>query len=430
MTHNTTIPVRTMRWRVYACVLAFGFLGYVQRTGVATAAEHMMPELGMTQVQFGWLLDAFLISYAFMQLPGALLGQHLGARLALAWVGTISVIAALASAVVPAGHATIAVLALVFGARILLGVAQAALFPVASGFVEAWFPVRDWSLANGLQVTALWLGAACTPPLIATLMTAWGWRVALLAVSVPAAIVVAVWLRMARDRPQQHPSVGPEELAELAGNPPPVDSHVGVRDVLALLRNRNIALLTASYFLTNYVFYLVSFWCFLYLVQERHFTVLDGGWMASLPFLSAAIAAGVGGRMADRLCLRYGLRIGMRIVPLAALPASALFLVLTGAVPGAGLAVACLCLAFACTELAEGPFWAGTMRAAPTEVMAATALLNTGGNLGGVVATPMIAWLSSQHAWPAIFALGAVLSLAATGLWALVDLERQACSTS
>jgi ACS family glucarate transporter-like MFS transporter len=333
--------------------------------------------------------------------------------------------AAVASASIPSGHATVAILSIVFGARILLGVAQAALFPVASGFIETWFPVRDWNLANGVQVTALWLGAACTPPLVAALMTYWGWRAALLAVSVPAAILVVIWMRMARDRPQEHPSVSAEELAELAGNPPPVDSRIGIAEVLALLRNRNVALLTISYFLTNYVFYLVSFWCFIYLVQERHFTVLDGGLVASLPFLSAAIAAGVGGRLADRLCLRFGLRKGMRIVPLAALPASALFLVLTGAVPGAGLAVACLCLAFACTELVEGPFWGGTMRAAPTEVMAATALLNTGGNLGGVVATPMIAWLSGQHAWSAIFALGAVLSMMAAGLWAFVDLERK-----
>jgi hypothetical protein len=37
------------------------------------------------------------------------------------------------------------------------------------------------------------------------------------------------------------------------------------------------------------------------------------------------------------------------------------------------------------------------MRLAPSDSMAATAVLNTGGNLGGVVATPAIAALSANH---------------------------------
>jgi hypothetical protein len=39
----------------------------------------------------------------------------------------------------------------------------------------------------------------------------------------------------------------------------------------------------------------------------------------------------------------------------------------------------------------EGTYWSTAMRAAPADAMTATALLNTGGNLGGVVATPAIA---------------------------------------
>jgi MFS family permease len=173
----------------------------------------------------------------------------------------------------------------------------------------------------------------------------------------------------------------------------------------------------------NYVFYLVTFWCFLYLVQERHFAVLEGGGLASLPFVCAALAAAAGGRLCDGLSTRYGVRWGMRIVPLVALPASAAFLILTGLVTSAYLAVATLCLAFACSELTEGTYWAATMRAAPRQVMPATALLNMGGNLGGVAATPTIAALSEAHRWTSIFALGAVLAVLAALIVALVDVE-------
>ena len=63
------------------------------------------------------------------------------------------------------------------------------------------------------------------------------------------------------------------------------------------------------------------------------------------------------------------------------------------------------------------------MRRAPNDTMAATAFLNTGGNLGGVVATPIIAALSSSYSWTAVFATGAVLSLVAAGLWLVIDVN-------
>lgn len=78
--------VPRVRWLVLALLFAFAFTGYVQRTGVAIAAERMMQELGLTQVQVGWLFTAFLFTYSVFQLPGALVGQWAGARRApLAW---------------------------------------------------------------------------------------------------------------------------------------------------------------------------------------------------------------------------------------------------------------------------------------------------------------------------------------------------------
>ena len=61
------------------------------------------------------------------------------------------------------------------------------------------------------------------------------------------------------------------------------------------------------------------------------------------------------------------------------------------------------------------------MRRAPDDTMTATAVLNTGGNLGGVVATPIIAFVSSSYSWTVVFATGAVCALVAAGLWLTVS---------
>jgi MFS family permease len=153
-------------------------------------------------------------------------------------------------------------------------------------------------------------------------------------------------------------------------------------------------------------------------------TALESGWLASLPFLVAGTASAAGGGLADRLRARFGDRIGMRLLPLVGLPSAAVFLYLTVRAESPYWAVASLCLGFACVEVTEGSFWGATMRLAPTDTMAATAVLNTGGNLGGVVATPIIAALSAEHGWTAVFATGAATALVAAALWLTIDAGR------
>ena len=380
-----------VRSGILALIFAFAFTGYVQRNSISIAAERMMPELGLTQVRVGWLLTAFLFAYAVFQIPGALVGQRAGGRRMLALIG-------LATAIASLGTAFGKIFAVLLAARALLGVAQGGLFPVGAGMIRAWYPVNRWASAQALVVTGLWSGAAVTPALVAWLMQTYDWRLALVITSVPTILLVIVWYWYARDRPEDPTSHTPH----------PTQSG-SLRRVLG---DRQILLITASYFVMNYVFYLVTFWSFLYLVQARGMTVIQSGLLAVLPFVAAGIAAGTGGWLADRF--------GLRIVPLIALPLAALFMYLTVTAASPYYAVASLCLGFGSLELTEGSYWGATMRRAPGDTMTATAVLNTGGNLGGVVATPIIAAVSSSYNWTVVFATGAVCALVAAGLWSLV----------
>ena len=121
-----------------------------------------------------------------------------------------------------------------------------------------------------------------------------------------------------------------------------------------VLGDPQVLLLTLSYLVMNFVFYLVTFWSFLYLVQERKLSVLESGWLAALPFVVAGIASATGGRIADRLRQRFGDRTGPRILPLVTLPLAAVFLYLTVSVASPYWAIAALCLGFACVEVERG----------------------------------------------------------------------------
>lgn len=413
------------RVRTLIFVLIFGFActGYLQRQGIGIAAERMMPELGLSQVQVGWLITAFLFAYAVFQVPGALFGQRFGARLAIALIGLVTVVASVATAAAPLIATTALMFTTLLLARSLLGVAQGGLFPVASGTIRHWYPVATWSSMVGLMVTGLWTGAAIASPLVAGLMQAYGWQAALLITSVPSLLLVVLWFACVRDFPERHPWVRPAELAELAANPPyDAAAPLTARRIGRVLGDPQILLLTLSYLVMNYVFYLVTFWSFLYLVQDRRLSVLESGWLAALPFVVAGAAAATGGRIADGLRQRLGDRHGPRVLPLVTLPLAALFLYLTVALANPYWAIAALCLGFACVELNEGNYWGVAMRLAPNDSMASTAVLNTGGNLGGVIGTPVIAALSAaQGGWGAVFTTGIATSVVAALLWLTID---------
>jgi ACS family glucarate transporter-like MFS transporter len=418
-----------VRWKIFLFLFGFGFIAYVQQRSLTVASYRMMPDLGLTQMQIGWLEEALLIGYTAMQFPGGVIGQRLGARLMFVVIGLIAFAACLVTPLAPLVLQGSALLAVLLAAQLMAGAAQGPIFPVSTGVFQTWFTPDKWPLVQGLQSMGLGLGASFTPPLIAWLMTAFDWRRALAWTTLPALLLIAWWAWYGRNSPAEHPSVSAEELAELGPEPPAsVDSAISWSRIWALMKNRDVLVLTASYLCMNYVYYLLANWCFLYLIQERHFTVLQSGVLAGTPPLAAAIGAGVGGWLASVLGKRYGIRRGLRILPLISLPAAGVLQFVAVDAANAYLAVAALALCFACVELNEGPYWAAIMHVGRADAMAASGLLNTGGNAGGLVATPIVAYLSGHHAWTPAFLIGTGFALASAAGWLLVDPTRRAAA--
>lgn len=414
-----------IRWRIFSFLFAFGLIAYVQQKSLTIAAERIMPDLALSQLQIGWLEQAFVIGYTVFQLPGGLLGQRLGARAALTIFGIVAFGAVIATPAAPeflgGTHLFVALLLI----QLVLGLSQGGLFPVSAGVFAAWFPFRQWPLVEGLATMALSLGAALTPPLIASLMASVGWQQALGWSGVPALFVIALWAWYARNTPREHTAVSKAELAGLGEvAAAAVDDRIGIRRLLALLGDRTTLLLTLSYVAMNYSFYLLSNWCFLYLVQERHFSVLESGWLAIAPPLAAALGAGIGGALTARLCKRFGVKWGFRLVPIVALPAAALLLVIAVSAANPYAAVVALAICFACVELTEGAFWGTTMTIGRGDAMAVGGIVNTGGNLGGIIGIPIVAYLSGRHSWVTAFMIGSLSAVGSAVLWFGIDASK------
>jgi ACS family glucarate transporter-like MFS transporter len=417
-----------VRWVILALLFVASFVAYVLRTNMSIAGENIMADLGLSKIQLGMVFSAFAWGYAIFQFPGGVFGDIVGSRRALSFIAVLWGILTLATGLVPgtALASTTFILTTLIGLRFLVGVVQAPLFPVAcGGTIERWFPVSGWAFPNGLTSTGLTLGAAATAPLIAWLMETLGWRESFILTAPLAFLIAGVWWWYARDNPADHPRVSQHELDLINADRPPPEQAVEDRTAWKrVIKNRDILLLTASYFCMNYVFYIFFNWFFIYLVDVREFGILEGGFYAAAPWIVGAVAASVGGLWCDRLCKRVGPRWGYRIPGVVGLSLVAGLLFLGATAENPYLAVVLLSLSFGCTQLTEGAYWAATISVAGKHASAAAGVLNTGGNVVGGIGALLVPITAEAFGWVPALATGSVFAIVGAGLWLLVRADK------
>ena len=394
------------------------FVAYVLRLSVSVAGPAMAVELGLSQVQLGTVLAAFAWGYALFQIPGGVFGDIVGPRRALALVMAAWGVVNLCTGLLPraAGVAPGTILAALIALRFMMGVVQAPLFPVmAGGAIANWFPSDGRALPNGLSSTGLTLGAASAGPLIAWLAEVFGWRLAFV-MTAPAAVATAwLWWWYARDRPAEHPAVGPAEAQWIArGQAAPV---AGAGGWTVVLRNRHVWLLAISYFCMNYVFYIFFNWFVVYLVDVRGFGIVASGFLAAVPWLVGAACATIGGLWCDRLAGRIGLRWGCRVPCLVGLVLAAVLLLVGARAGNPYVAVGLLALCFGCTQLTEGAYWSATAAVAGPRAASASGVLNTGGNLVGGVGALLVPVVARSFGWVVALGTGSAFALVGAALW-------------
>ena len=390
-------------WLVGLLSLTAG-ASYLSRVNLSIAAVLVMKEFNLTQALMGRAFSAFLLGYALFQVPSGMLADRRGARRVLA-VATLSwvVVTALLASIGwgPLALSADAAFAVMLAFRFLLGVCEAPTFPAAGQAVSRWLPAARQGRANGLVIAAIGAGSAIAPPLVSFVMVRWGWRVALLVSALPALTAGVSWLAL-----REHHA--PAAIA------PPGDPNA----VRGRLATRSFALLTASYTLQGYVGYIFVFWFYLYLVQVRHFDVLQGAWVSMLPWLLSIVSIPLGGIISDRLVeSRLGLTWGRRIVPMVGYTGSGLFLALGAHTANGSVAAVSLAISTALVLCVEGPTWATMMEVAGARSGTGGGVLNMGSNAGGLVSPVLTPVLASAMGWENALHVGAAVAIVAGLLW-------------
>lgn len=397
-------------WRVVSLLCAVTCVGYLVRADVAVAQERMVPALGLTMTAMGAITAwGFQLAYTVFQVPAGLVGERVGARTALMLALFGCSVASFATGMMPESPA--AAIPTLWITRVLLGISQAAIFPVAAMAVMAYVPANRRVRATSFYISTSVLGAALAPLLMAPTMEWFGWRAVFVLSGVIGAATAVVWRALM-----------PPPAVDTATTATP-DAGSTQRELRRLLANPHLRRLSLAYLLHSAVWFVFLFWFFRYLVDGRGFTVLASGVWASVPSIAGFVGAPLVGVAADRLGVRLGAGRARRLVAMSCLLAAAGFVAVGAALPGAVLAIAALSLASACLNGAEAPFFMTATAIGAGNPGTAAGLLNLMGNLGGVLSIWLVPHMAAAWGWVGTLAFWSAACVIAALLWLTVRVE-------
>ena len=291
------------RHRIAVRLLPFLFIlyiiNYIDRTNLAYAAIGMSRDLGFGDRVFGLGAGIFFVSYVGLQVTGPLLVERWSARrmisvAMIAW-GSLTILTALV-------HTPMQL----YGARFLLGAAEAGFFPGVVVYLSHWFIEEDRAKAMSNFMAAIPLSSALGSPLAGWILAKnWlgvgGWRWLFVLEGLPAMVLGGLAFFLLTDWPQEAHWLRPEERRwiqhRLHRDPPAPSEAVGF---FRTLSSPAVFLLSLVPFFSYFMTYSFTFWFPTILKRESGSSDMRVGLIGAIPFLGYFLAMQVIGWHSDR----------------------------------------------------------------------------------------------------------------------------------
>ena len=274
-----------VRWTICAMLFFATSINYMDRQVIALLKPTLAHTIGLTEINYGYIVDAFQLAYALGLLIAGRLVDKIGTRIGYIVVMGIWSLSAM-------GHA-LASSAFEFGiARFFLGVGESGNFPAAIKTVAEWFPQGERSLATGIFNSGANVGAILAPLLVPWVTIHFGWRAAFLTTGVFSMIWIVWWFKNYR-KPTDHPTLTGAELrhiykeaAQQMGPNVPWVRLLGYRQTWAFALGK---------FLTDPVWWFYLFWLPSYFSSKFHLNLSHLGLPLIIVYNMSAIGSIGGG---------------------------------------------------------------------------------------------------------------------------------------
>jgi ACS family D-galactonate transporter-like MFS transporter len=408
-----------LRWTMIFMGCAANAINYIDRANLAVAAPGIRTEFGISPAVMGVILGAFFWTYAAMQLPFGWFIDKVGARIALAvavmWWSVSTILTGLARGV-----------GTLMGFRLLLGVGEAGAYPSGAKINMDWFPKGERAIAASIFDSGSRIGAALSLPLVTWLIGGWGWRISFAVTGALGIAWTIMWVIKYR-RPEEHPGVTPQELAQLQAQRgvPKSQTHVPWS---SLFSYRTIWGMMIGFFCLNFVIYFFITWFPTYLIQARGFSLAQLGTLGLLPGLVSIPCGWLGGFTSDALYRRGWSLTAARKTCLVGGMLTSSVITFSVFAPNVYVALAFFAIAYGALAFTAASIWSlpGDVAPSPAHVASIGGIQNFAANIAGIITTSftgvMLAITGGSFVVPLMTAGGVCILGAAVYMFLIEDI--------
>jgi ACS family tartrate transporter-like MFS transporter len=296
--------------KVYLRVVPFCFLlyilCYVDRINVSFAALTMNRDLGLSAYVYGLAAGAFFWGYCLLEVPSNIILEKVGARI---WIARIMITWGLLSA----ATALVTGPTSFFIVRVLVGVAEAGLFPGLLLYFHRWFPQQHRGRVVGWFLTGLPLATAIGAPISTAFLQMegiaglHGWQWMFVGEGIPTALIGVVVLFFLTERPSEAKWLSAEQrtwLDDALRRETQAIELVRSHSVLSAMTNPRVLILTLIFGGIG----MAGVGTVLFLPQilkSIGMSNTQAGLLTSVPYVFGTIAIVVCGHLSDKAADRY-----------------------------------------------------------------------------------------------------------------------------
>jgi D-galactonate transporter len=377
-------------WRLLPIFFVCYVIAYLDRVNVGFAKLQMLHDLNFSEATYGLGAGIFFIGYCTFEVPSNLLLAHYGAR---RWMARIMVTWGVISACTLFVRTPWAF----YGLRLLLGVAEAGMFPGIIYYLTRWYPSRRRGRIMGLLMTAQPISGLLGGPLSGWIMQRFqgvrqmaGWQWLFLLEALPAVVMGVALLFWIADGIADARWLSDEEKQMLTGAIEAEGAHLQQHNsLMSLLRSGRVWLLSSITFTSVMGLYGIGFWLPSIIKATGVARPLQIGVLTMVPYGAAMVAMILATWSSDRSGERR-----WHVAVATALGGAGLILSTLNA-GSTTLSLAALTIATVGIFASQPLFWnLPTAVLGGTSAAAGVALINAGGNTAGFVSPYLVGWIS------------------------------------
>jgi len=381
----------SIRHRIIGVTMLMAFILYLDRIcmGEIVKSVSFNSELHLTKDQIGSILSSFFFAYALLQVPAGWASDRFGARPMLTlYIVLWSLFTMMTGFMSSFGGLLIA--------RLLCGVSEAGAYPTSMALVRKWIPLTGRARASGMVALGGRIGGTIAPFLtIWMIVTMGSWRMSLWINGAVGLVLAAIFWRVVRSNPREHPQINAAEIA-LIGTPDnerPLSARELKSALLSFTKSTSLWCNSAAQMLQNIGWGFLVTWLPTYLVEERHVGEIEGGRMLTYVLAFGMAGQIAGGYYCDWATRRFGLRRGRLLPMTSSMFVCAAAYLCCPFVDSTWLLVACCAVVSFCTDLANPALWAFMGDVGGRATAAAGGWGNMWGNFGASAGALLVPWL-------------------------------------